>query len=289
MKSINLIPAILGVVFSACASKTASTDLGVNPAKSSRGTPSTQGLRSNVRGADSPAGASSVTRSASRQTDDDELASGGGTTTSGVRKKPSATNGAAGDSLAPGGAARQMGGGNASSVTGSASGSRNKSTATNGVAGDSSAPGGAARQTGVGNASSVTGSASGSRNKSTATNGVAGDSSLRSGAANPSRDDRGVSSQEVGSGKAPAASASSSRSVTGSWSGNDGAQKITVKFGANGSVILTNAAGANAGQWSSLSGGRFKVQIGSHSGEMVLLNTNTASLNMGGSTIELRR
>jgi len=250
MKSINLIPAILGVVFSACASKTASTDLGVNPAKSSRGTPSTQGLRSNVRGADSSAGASSVTRSASRQTDDDELASGGGTTTSGVRKKPSATNGAAGDSLAPGGAARQMGGGNASSVTGSASGSRNKSTATNGVAGDSS---------------------------------------LRSGAANPSRDDRGVSSQEVGSGKAPAASASSSRSVTGSWSGNDGAQKITVKFGANGSVILTNAAGANAGQWSSLSGGRFKVQIGSHSGEMVLLNTNTASLNMGGSTIELRR
>jgi hypothetical protein len=52
---------------------------------------------------------------------------------------------------------------------------------------------------------------------------------------------------------------------------------------------LTNAAGANSGQWSALSGGRFKVQIGSHSGEMVLLNPNTASLNMGGSTIELRR
>lgn len=250
MKSINLIPVVLGVVFSACASKTASTDVGANPANSSRGGSSTQGLRGNVRGADNSAGASYVTRSGSRQTDGDELVSGGGTNSSGVRKKPSATNGAVSDLSAPSGGSKQTGGVNSSSLNGSVSGARNKSNVTNGAASDSS---------------------------------------LRGGAANPNRDDRGVSSQEVGAGKPPAASASGSRSVAGSWSGNDGAQKITVKFGANGSVILTNAAGANSGQWSSLSGGRFKVQIGSHSGEMVLLNTNTASLNMGGSTIELRR
>ena len=211
MKPINLVPVILGFVFSACASNTASTDVGSSGANSSRGTSRSQELRDNLRGGNNSGSASSVNGSGSRRIDGDDSASGGGTSPNGAKKKP------------------------------------------------------------------------------TAMNIEASDSSVRGSAANASRDDRGISSQEGGSGKAPAASASGSRAVAGSWSGNDGAQKITVKFGANGSVILTNAAGANSGQWSSLSSGRFKVQIGSHSGEMVLLNTNTASLNMGSSTIELRR
>jgi len=250
MKSLNLVSVILGFVFSACAPKTVSTDVGTTGGHGAKGTSNSQGSRSNGRSVTNPGITASIYGNGSRETDVDDQLSGSRTSASGARTKPTLTDGAARDVAVRGGLSKQTGGNERSSENGSASGLKNKA------------------------ATSGTG---------------ASDPSVRGGAENSGRDDKGVAPQEVGAGKAPAAAGSVSRSVAGSWSGNDGAQKITVKFGANGSVILTNAAGANSGQWSALSGGRFKVQIGSHSGEMVLLNPNTASLNMGGSTIELRR
>ena len=77
--------------------------------------------------------------------------------------------------------------------------------------------------------------------------------------------------------------------IVGVWSGSSYGESINVKFGSNGSLILNNAAGANSGSWSSQGSGRFAVNIAGQSGSMVLLNSSTASLNIGGSTIELRR
>jgi hypothetical protein len=77
--------------------------------------------------------------------------------------------------------------------------------------------------------------------------------------------------------------------VVGVWSGSSHGESITVKFGSNGSVILNNDAGAHSGSWSSQGSGRYGVNVAGQSGSMVLLNSLTASLNIGGSTIELRR
>jgi hypothetical protein len=77
--------------------------------------------------------------------------------------------------------------------------------------------------------------------------------------------------------------------VLGSWSGNDGQQKISVKFGANGSLLITNAAGANPGQWSGGSGGRFRIQVGAYNGDFVMVDSRTGSLTLGDSSVELKR
>lgn len=77
--------------------------------------------------------------------------------------------------------------------------------------------------------------------------------------------------------------------IVGVWSGSSYGESINVKFGSNGSLILNNAAGANSGSWSSQGSNRFAVNIAGQSGSMVLLNSSTASLNIGGSTIELRK
>ncbi len=77
--------------------------------------------------------------------------------------------------------------------------------------------------------------------------------------------------------------------MLGTWSGNDGQQKISVKFGANGSLLINNAAGANPGQWSGGSGGRFRIQVGGYNGEFVMVNSKTGSLTLGDSSVELKR
>jgi len=82
---------------------------------------------------------------------------------------------------------------------------------------------------------------------------------------------------------------SGANSVVGSWSGNDGQQRISVKFGANGSLIINNAAGANPGQWNGGSGGRFRIQVGSYNGEFVMVDSRTGSLTLGDSSVELKR
>ena len=84
-------------------------------------------------------------------------------------------------------------------------------------------------------------------------------------------------------------SGSGGAAVIGSWTGNDGQQKISVKFGANGSLIITNAAGANPGQWTAAGGGRFQIHVGSFNGVFVMVNSSTASLTLGDSSVELRR
>ena len=81
----------------------------------------------------------------------------------------------------------------------------------------------------------------------------------------------------------------SSGSVMGTWSGVSRGERITVKFGSNGSLILTNTAGANPGNWASAGGGSYDVNIGGSGGQLVLVNSSTASLTIGGSAIELKK
>jgi hypothetical protein len=77
--------------------------------------------------------------------------------------------------------------------------------------------------------------------------------------------------------------------LVGVWSGSSYGESITVRFGSNGSAILNNDAGSNSGSWASQGSGSYSVNIAGQSGRMVLLNPSTASLNIGGSSIELRR
>lgn len=74
----------------------------------------------------------------------------------------------------------------------------------------------------------------------------------------------------------------------GVWSGSNGAERITVKFGAGGSLILTNAAGSEAGRWSG-SRNSYQITVGEFSGSFILLNSNIASFTLGGSHVEMRR
>jgi len=78
------------------------------------------------------------------------------------------------------------------------------------------------------------------------------------------------------------------RGPLGNWVGTNGEERITLKFGVNGSLILTNAAGAEAGRWS---GGRntYRISVGDFSGEFVLVDGTTASFTLGDSHIEMRR
>jgi hypothetical protein len=82
---------------------------------------------------------------------------------------------------------------------------------------------------------------------------------------------------------------SGSSAITGLWSGVSRGERITVKFGANGSLILTNTSGANPGSWSSQRGGAYQVNIGGATGQFVMVNSTTASLTIDGSAIELRK
>lgn len=77
--------------------------------------------------------------------------------------------------------------------------------------------------------------------------------------------------------------------IEGSWSGNSYGESISVKFGSNGSAILTNSAGANSGTWSSQDSDSFSVNFGNQLGRMVLVDSSTASLTIGGNSIELKR
>ena len=77
--------------------------------------------------------------------------------------------------------------------------------------------------------------------------------------------------------------------ISGSWSGYSYGESISIRFGANGSAILTNSAGANSGSWSSQGAGSFSVNIAGQSGRLVLVNSSTASLTIGGSSIELKK
>ena len=77
--------------------------------------------------------------------------------------------------------------------------------------------------------------------------------------------------------------------IEGSWSGNSNGESISVKFGSNGSAILKNSAGANTGSWSSQDSGSFSVNFANQLGRMVLVDSSTASLTIGGNSIELKR
>jgi len=77
--------------------------------------------------------------------------------------------------------------------------------------------------------------------------------------------------------------------IEGSWSGNSNGESISVKFGSNGSAILKNSAGANTGSWSSQDSDSFSVNFANQLGRMVLVDSSTASLTIGGNSIELKR
>jgi hypothetical protein len=76
--------------------------------------------------------------------------------------------------------------------------------------------------------------------------------------------------------------------VLGRWSGVSADEKISLQFGSNGSLILTNSSGTESGSWSG-SGSRFSVRVGEFSGSLVLLNSGTASLTLGDAHVELKR
>jgi hypothetical protein len=77
--------------------------------------------------------------------------------------------------------------------------------------------------------------------------------------------------------------------IEGSWSGYSNGESISVKFGSNGSAILKNSAGANTGSWSSQDSDSFSVNFANQLGRMVLVDSSTASLTIGGNSIELKR
>lgn len=77
--------------------------------------------------------------------------------------------------------------------------------------------------------------------------------------------------------------------IEGSWSGNSNGESISIKFGSNGSAILKNSAGANTGSWSSQDSDSFSVNFANQLGRMVLVDSSTASLTIGGNSIELKR
>lgn len=81
---------------------------------------------------------------------------------------------------------------------------------------------------------------------------------------------------------------SAPRNAVGVWTGSNGEERITLKFGVNGSLILTNAAGAESGRWSG-SRNSYRISVGEFTGEFVLLDASTASFTLGGSHIEMRR
>ena len=81
---------------------------------------------------------------------------------------------------------------------------------------------------------------------------------------------------------------SAPRNAVGVWTGSNGEERITLKFGVNGNLILTNAAGAESGRWSG-SRNSYRISVGEFSGEFVLLDGSTASFTLGGSHIEMRR
>ena len=88
----------------------------------------------------------------------------------------------------------------------------------------------------------------------------------------------------------PTKNSSASRpSPLGTWSGSDNQERVTIKFGANGSLILNNAAGANSGKWDSTVNGTFRISIGGSDGEFTMIDASTASFTSGGSSIELKR
>jgi len=75
----------------------------------------------------------------------------------------------------------------------------------------------------------------------------------------------------------------------GRWSGTSRGEAIIVNVGSNGSLILTNDAGSNSGSWSSSGPGSYRVNISGQPGNLVLLNPTTASLSIGGSSIQLHK
>jgi len=88
----------------------------------------------------------------------------------------------------------------------------------------------------------------------------------------------------------PTKNSSASRpSPLGTWSGSDNQERVTIKFGANGSLILNNAAGANSGKWASTGNGTFRISIGGSDGEFTMIDASTASFTSSGSSIELKR
>ena len=134
----------------------------------------------------------------------------------------------------------------------------------------------------------ATGDVSSSRSSQNSSNGS--NYSSRSSSSGSSYSSSSVTSRSGNSSSQSAASSSSkSYNIIGTWSGVSRGGKISVKFGSNGSLILTNTAGANPGSWNSSGGGNFHVNIGGATGQMVLLNSSTASLTIGGSSIELRK
>ena len=84
--------------------------------------------------------------------------------------------------------------------------------------------------------------------------------------------------------------AAASRVVAlGVWSGEDKHQRITLKISSNGHLVFTNAAGDNAGQWEARGGDQFTVMIGGSTGVFTMLDQSTATLKIGGATVEMRR
>jgi hypothetical protein len=78
------------------------------------------------------------------------------------------------------------------------------------------------------------------------------------------------------------------RNAVGIWTGSNGEERITLKFGVNGSLILTNAAGAESGTWKG-SRNSYRISVGEFTGEFILLDDSTASFTLGGSHLEMRR
>jgi hypothetical protein len=85
-------------------------------------------------------------------------------------------------------------------------------------------------------------------------------------------------------GKAPTAN-----SPLGTWSGSDGEQKITLKFGEGGKLLFTSAAGVEAGTWIKAGSGIIKLVTGEYRGQLTMLDYRSASLTMEGTTIEVSR
>jgi len=95
--------------------------------------------------------------------------------------------------------------------------------------------------------------------------------------------------QQAGAASPNKNSSPSRPSPLGTWSGSDNQERVTIKFGSNGSLILTNAAGTNPGKWTASGNGTFRISVGGSDGEFTMIDASTASFTSGGSSIELKR
>ena len=91
----------------------------------------------------------------------------------------------------------------------------------------------------------------------------------------------------------PAAGGEVESGPLGVWRGTGEDRSLSLRFGSNGSLILNNAAGSEAGSWRAAGKGVWHVSITADGertdGRFVLVSGSVASLTLGDAHVEMQR